>query len=515
MQPVTASAKEDAPLISMQGICKAFPGVVANDNIAFDVHRSEIHALLGENGAGKSTLMKILYGFYRADAGEVLLEGQSISISSPSEARAARIGMVFQDFSLIPAFSVAENIALFLPHLSPLVDLKDVSRRIEETSARYGLQVDPRAMVSELSVGEQQKAEIMKLLLSDARLLILDEPTRVLAPHEVDALFQVLDGLRADGYAIVLITHKIKEVLQCADRITVLRRGKVAGALLRRDASEAKLVELMFERKLSALKTGEKPARDAEAAPLLELQDIHTQGQGAQVSLKDIDLQVFPGEIVGIAGVSGNGQRELGDVALGMIRSVQGRKCLFGKDVTNCSIGKIRRQGVAFIPENPLTMASAPFLTVMENMAVPQTWRYARNGGFSIDWQAIRADIEHAMAKLGFSFSLFVPARSLSGGNLQRMVIVRELSHDPHLIIASYITRGLDAQSTIAARQALVQARQRGAGVLLISEDLEELFALSDRLIVLYEGAIAGRFRPQETDVYQVGHLMTGSGVGA
>jgi len=501
------------PFLSMRGITKAFPGMLANDHIDLDIYNSEVHALLGENGAGKSTLMKILYGFYRADSGQILLNGEPISIRSPHDARAVRIGMVFQDFNLIPAFSVAENIALFLPDLKAVLDIKEINRRVHDISARYDLQVDPQAMVSHLSIGEQQKVEILKLLLADARLLILDEPTRVLAPHEVEALFRVLDSLRKDGYAVVLITHKLKEVLECADRITVLRGGHVAGTLPRPEASEEKLVAMMFEKKLAGLKVSRQQVRDESVSPLLELRGVETRGEGAGTSLKAIDLKIYSGEIVGVAGVSGNGQKELGDIALGMIKCVKGTKSLFGKDFTNLAIREVRRNGVGFIPENPLTMAAAPFMTVLENMALTKTWRYARLGGLRIDWQAVKTDIEGTLQKFGFSFSLYIPAKSLSGGNLQRMVIVREMTHDPRLIIASYLTRGLDVQSTTAARQSLIQAREDGAGVLLISEDLEELFTLSDRLIVLYGGKIVGDFKPEETNIYEVGHLMTGSEV--
>ncbi|OGO20213.1 MAG: hypothetical protein A2Z14_10650 [Chloroflexi bacterium RBG_16_48_8] len=500
-------------MISMREISKTFPGVVANDRIDLDIYRAEIHALLGENGAGKSTLMKILYGFYRADSGRIFLDGQSLSIQSPHDARLAQIGMVFQDFTLIPAFSVAENIALFLPDLGAVLDIKDVNLRIEQLSARYNLKVNPHAMVSELSIGEQQKVEILKLLLSDARLLILDEPTRVLAPHEVDALFQVLDGLRKDGLAIILITHKINEVMECSDRITVLRRGRVVGTVPQPDASESMLVEMMFEKKLSDVEVSRSVIRKGALQPLLKLHGVYTRSEGLGVNLVDIDLEVCPGEIVGVAGVSGNGQKELGDVVLGMIKCLKGTKNLFGKGVTHHSIQRMRKSGISYIPENPLTMAAAPFMTVLENMAVTKTWRYARQGGLRMDWQAVMTDIENTMKRMGFSLPWYVPARSLSGGNLQRMIIVRELTHDPRLIIASYLTRGLDVQSTIAAHSALIQARENGAGVLLISESLEELFKLSDRLIVLYAGRIVGRFRPKETDSYEIGHLMTGTKV--
>jgi ABC-type uncharacterized transport system ATPase subunit len=511
--PSKPASESSLQTVSMRGITKAFPGVLANDNIDLDIFASEIHALLGENGAGKSTLMKILYGFYRADSGQVLLNGQPVAIHSPHDARAIQVGMVFQDFTLIPALSVAENLALFLPRLPAVLNIRKIDERIQEVSQRYDLRVNPRALVSQLSIGEQQKVEILKLLLAEARLLILDEPTRVLAPHEVEGLFQVLDGLRKDGYAIVLIAHKLKEVLECADRITVLRAGKVAGTLLRSEATEDRLISLMFEKKLASLPVSRRKAAAGTAAPLLELNRVSTRPEGLETSLKDIDLKVFPGEILGVAGVSGNGQKELGDVALGMIRCARGKKFLFGRDFTNRSIRETRRSGVSFIPESPLSMSIAPFMTVMQNMALTRTWLYARLGGLRMDWKAVRADVESTSRLLDFSFPLYVPARSLSGGNLQRMVIVREMAREPRLIIASYLTRGLDVQSTLAARRTLVQARDKGAGVLLISEDLEELFALSDRLIVLFDGKIAGSFKPEDTDVYEVGHLMTGSEV--
>lgn len=500
-------------LLIMRGITKSFPAVLANDHVDLDIHQAEIHALLGENGAGKSTLMKILFGFYRADAGEIQLYGNPIAIHSPRDARAARIGMVFQDLNLIPAFSVAENIALFLPDLKAVLRPQEIDQRINKISRQYGLEVNPRALVSQLSIGEQQKVEILKLLLSDARLLILDEPTRVLAPHEVKALFGILDNLRKDGYAIVLITHKMKEVLECADRITVLRGGHVAGSLLRADATEEKLVTLMFEKELSSLEIIAAPQVEASSVSVLELHGVETHAKGTGTSLRGIDLKIHPGEIVGVAGVSGNGQRELCDVVLGMETCIKGKKFLYDRDFTNHPVQTMRKNGVVFIPENPLIMASVPFMTVLENMALTNTWRYARRGGFSIDWIAVKADVEKTVQQLGFAVNFYAIAKSLSGGNLQRMVILREMTHNPRLIVASYLTRGLDVQSAIAARQALIQARESGAGVLFISEDLDELFTLSDRLFVLYGGRVVGEFKPSETDIYEVGHLMTGSKV--
>lgn len=504
------------PILTMRGITKRFQYVLANDGVDLDLFPGEIHALLGENGAGKSTLMKILYGFYRADAGEIRLRGEAIQIRTPQDARRVQMGMVFQNLNLIPAMTVAENIALFLQDLPAIYQPKKINERILQFSKQYGLEVNPQDIVSQLAIGAQQKVEILKLLLSNARLLILDEPTRVLAPHEIEALYQVLDKLRSDGYSFVLITHKMKDVLQCADRITVLRNGRVAGTLLGKDATEDRLVNLMFDKPVSTrvqLQPVFQPQSGTTSPnrqPLLKLNGVETHGEGGAASLKNIQLEVYPGEIVGIAGVSGNGQKELGDVVLGMERLVNGRKVLFGKDYSRRSIGELRKDGVSFVPENPFTMATVPFMTVLENMALTRTWRYARSGGLRMDWQAVRQDMEAALAKFGFSFSPYALARSLSGGNLQRLIIARELAQQPRLIVASYLTSGLDVQSAVVARQALLQARNEGAGVLLISEDLDELFSLSDRLVVLYEGGTVGEFKPGETDIYTVGHLMTG-----
>lgn len=509
------STTSEKPLLSLQGITKSFPGVLANDAINLDIFRSEIHALLGENGAGKSTMMKILYGFYRADVGKIFMEGNPVQIHSPADARKLQIGMVFQEFNLIPAFTVSENIALFLPDLKAVMRSKEIDARIKEISDRYDLRIDPHTLVSRMAIGEQQKVEIIKLLLSDSNVLILDEPTRVLAPHEVKALFEILSKLRADGFAIILITHKMNEVLECADRITVLRRGKVAGTLLRKEASESKLINLMFEKSLLELKTIRKAEIKRSASTILHLENASTKREGTMVGLKDICLDVLPGEILGIAGVSGNGQKELGDLVLGMERCAGGKKFLFGEDATRWSIGKIRGRGLAFIPENPMQMAVTPWMPVFENMALTRTRHYDRWGGWGMDWKKLLNETRNSFSRFGFSIpSLFSPARSLSGGNLQRMIVARELASSPRFIVASYPTSGLDVQSTLTVRQALIDARAKGIGILLISEDLEELFSLSDRMAVMYDGQIVGSFKPEETNYYKVGLLMTGSKVG-
>ena len=504
------------PILSARGVTKSFPDVLANDHVDLDLYPGEVHALLGENGAGKSTLMKVLYGFYRADAGEIRLRGHPVQIRSPHDARRLGIGMVFQSFTLIPALTVTENIALFLPDVPAVIDKAQIAKRIEEVSKRYTLSIDPHATVGQLSIGEQQKVELLKLLLADARVLILDEPTRVLAPHEIEGLFRVFANLCSHGYAVVFITHKLHEVLACADRITVMRRGRVAGTLARSDATESGLVSLMFGAEPADVTVGSGGAGAASAAstePLLELRGVDTRGEGRATSLRDIDLRVAPGEIVGVAGVSGNGQRELGDLILGLERVVLGTKLLFGEDATHWSVSAIRARGVVYIPEDPLSMAVVPSLTVQENLALSNSHGYARRGGLAMNWDAVRRDAEHTVERLSMPLpALSARAGSLSGGNLQRVVLVREMARHPRLIVASYPTRGLDVQSAIAARGLLVAARDAGAGVVLISEDLGELFALSDRLIVLYGGRIVGEFKPEETTADRVGRLMTGGG---
>lgn len=503
--------KNNQPMISMRDICKAFPLVQANDHIDLDIYPHEIHALLGENGAGKSTLMKILYGFYQADAGKILYEGNQVAIRSPRDAMNIHIGMVFQDLAIIPALSVTENIALFLQDLPFVYRNEDIKKRITEISKHYDLDVDPDALASRLSIGELQKVEIIKLLLSDAKLLILDEPTRVLAPHEVQALFGILKKLRKDGYAIILITHKLQEVMDAADRVTVLRKGSVSASLLRSKLSEEKLIQLMFSKSLVSQEKVERNIIPTNA-PILTLKRVETSGELSSVRLKAIDLEIYQGEIVGVAGVSGNGQKELVDLVLGMVICTGGEKYIFGKNATNLSIREVRKKGVAFIPENPLQMAVAGWLPVLENMAITRMWLYSLWGGLQINWKKAIENANEAFKRLGFEApQLFTPAMSLSGGNLQRMTIARELLFNPKLIIASYLTRGLDVQSTLAAHQALRNARDDGSGILLISEDLDELFLLCDRLIVLFEGKKAGEFRPEKTNSIEIGHLMTGS----
>lgn len=504
--------KEDKPLFELRGITKAFPNVLANDHIDLNIWKGEIHALLGENGAGKSTLSKILYGFYELDSGEIRFLNKTVHFHSPQDARKLHIGMVFQNFTLIPAMTVVENIALFLPDLGLVLDRKQIIKKIDSISKRFHLEVEPLAPVWQLSIGEQQKVEVLKLLLANVRLLILDEPTKVLAPHEIAGLFKVMRGLKEEGYALIFITHKIREVLECADRITVMRHGRVTGQLMRAEASEDKIIEMMFGK--TKIKQVERVVKAgvSSSKPLLEIKKASTKVRGFSVGLKDIDLKIFQGEIVGVAGVSGNGQKELGDLILGLLKCDEGHKFLFGKNATHWHIGKVRREGTAFIPESPLSMAAIPNMTSQENMAVNNTRKYSRRHGFFIDLDTALTDLERSFKNLGLTAPPFLcPIKTLSGGNIQRVIIARELAQSAELIVAFYPTKGLDVLSTTAVRQVLMRFRDSGCGIILISDDLEELFSMSDRLIVLYQGKMVGRYKPEETNMVNIGHLMTGA----
>ncbi len=500
-----------APALSLRGISKRYGDVVANDAVDLDVRSGEVLALLGENGAGKSTLMKIAYGFERADSGTILRDGAAVRLGSPLDARRLGIGMLFQQFTLIPAFTVAENLALFLPGLPALVDAAAVARRVRDVAAQYGLAVDPARRAGDLSAGEQQRVEVVKLLLAGSRVLIFDEPTSVLVPQEIATLFTVFERLRADGHAIVFITHKLGEALSCAQRIAVMRAGRLTGTLAASDATEDKLVELMFASATPRWATRRAAIGPAAAPPVLELRAARTQATGRAVALRDVELDVRAGEIVGVAGIAGNGQRELGDLVLGAIPCVGGTKRLFGVDATRWSVERVRDAGVAFIPENPLAFALAPRLSLEENMALGDLDRYTLRGGLGLDWGRVRTDLVRALEHIGVrNAPLRRPVVTLSGGNVQRFIFARELAREPRLLVALYPTKGLDVRTAAAAQEQLLSAREGGAGVLLISQDLSELLALSDRLVVLREGRVVGALAPERTTAYDVGRLMTG-----
>ena len=499
------------PLLDVRDVSKRYGTVLANDQVDLSLYGGEVHALLGENGAGKSTLSKIIYGFTQPDSGAIHLDGTLVDLRSPRDARALGIGMVFQNFMLIPALSVLENIALFLNDLPAIVDREAVARRIRAFGERFGLTIDPFAPVRQLSVGDRQKVEILKLLLAEARVLIFDEPTKVLAPHEVVALFRVFAALKADGYAILFFTHKLREVVACADRITVMRQGRVTGRLDSGQADVDALVTMMFgERGIGEAVAAGDPLRPPSGQSILELRGASSRAAGSETALKNLDLRIEAGEIVGVAGVSGSGQKDLGDLILGLRQLSSGSKWFGGVDASSWTIARLRESGVAFVPEDPLSMAAVPGMSVRENLVLGTGRRYWK--GLRIDWRALEAAMQQSFAALASPVPrLDAPIGALSGGNLQRVVIARELAHQPRLIIALYPTRGLDVRSAVSVRDLLRRARDGGSGVLLISEDLEELAEMTDRLLVLYGGVLVGEFNRGGWQLEEVGHLMTGS----
>jgi len=500
-------------LLETRAISKRYGIVQANDGVDFSLQAGEVHALLGENGAGKSTLSKILYGFVRPDAGDLLLDGKPVQLRSPRDARAHGIGMVFQNFMLVPALSVLENIELFLTDLPRVPSPRDVSSRIRGLAARFGLTVDLSAPVRQLSVGDQQKVEILKLLLAKARVLILDEPTRVLAPHEIEALFNVFGALKAEGYAMLFITHKLREVIRCADRITVMRKGRIAGSMDASRADVETLVAMMFgERTAHEPGSGPPVARRIGAAPILELRGASSPSRGHEIALASLDITVSQGEIVGVAGVSGSGQKELGDLTLGLRPLATGTKAFDGEVASSWSIARIREAGLAFIPEDALAMAAIAGMSVRENLSLGTGRRYHK--GVGLDWPRLEATMKASFDALSFPVPpLRPPIATLSGGNVQRVVLAREMAHDPKLVLALYPTRGLDFRSAASVRDLIRHACERGSGVLLISEDLDELEEMADRLLVLFGGAVVGEFPRGGWRHDEVGLLMTGAKV--
>jgi ABC-type uncharacterized transport system ATPase subunit len=499
-----------APILEARSVVKRFGPLIANDVDYFAVGAGEVVALLGENGAGKSTLCKILYGYYRPDAGEIRVSGRPARIASPRDARRLGIGMVFQNFSLIPALTVWENVALFLDDTPWAIGPSQMRARMSGLAARLRLEVDFRRPVGRLAVGDQQKVEILKQLLAGARVLILDEPTKVLAPQEAEGLFLTLADLRDEGYGLVYITHKLREVAASADRVVVMRQGRVVGSAAAREVGEAELVSMMFGEAPAARPAAAPPTpAAARGQPVLKLEGVATPPRNGAAPLRDLTLELRVGEILGVAGVSGNGQRELADLVLGLARPSRGVKMLWGEDASGWTPANVRARGVASIPDDPSALALVPALTARENLALGGGRRYRK--GFGLDWSRLAADMAKSAARLSLPP---VPYESkvfaLSGGNQQRLVLTRELAHDPKLIVALYPSRGLDARSAEALRNLFMEARAAGAALLLISEDLDELIALSDRIVVLREGRVAGAFSRGSFKVEAIGACMVG-----
>jgi simple sugar transport system ATP-binding protein len=499
----------DAPLLELRGITKRFPGVLANDKVDFDLRRGEVHALLGENGAGKSTLMNILYGLYTPDEGEILLEGRPIELGSTKAAIEHGIGMVHQHFMLIPVMSVAENIVLAIEPRRDgvLLDYDAARKRVRELSERYGLAVNPDARVDRITVGQQQRVEILKALYRGAEVLILDEPTAVLTPQEASELFEILRSLKAQGKSIIFISHKLNEVLEIADRITTLRRGLVVGSVPAAGATEEGLARMMVGREV-LLRVDKKPSQPG--APLLKVENLHVIDDRGLDAVRDVSLEVHGGEIVGIAGVDANGQSELIDAICGLRPVKSGRIVVDGEDLTHAHAKEALDAGIGHIPEDRHRRGLVLPFTLAENLAL-SSYRKAPYSRWSfLNLRSIFSRARRLLKEFDVrGGGPSTPAFALSGGNQQKVVLAREIDGNPKVLIAAQPTRGLDVGAIEFVHRRLVEQRDAGRAVLLVSLELEEILSLSDRILVIYEGRIVGEFPPTATEE-ELGFAMTG-----
>jgi ABC-type uncharacterized transport system ATPase subunit len=509
MNELLPTGQKKISQLEMVNITKRFPGVIANNKVNFDVHSGEVHALLGENGAGKSTLMKILYGLYQPEEGQIRLDGEEIQITSPLDSIRLGIGMIHQHFMLVESLTVAENVALGLPSSRGLLtDLDKVAARILELAEIYGLQVDPDAYVWQLAVGQQQRVEIIKALYRGAALLILDEPTAVLTPQEVDEFFVTMRQMVDDGHALIFISHKLHEVIDISNRVSVLRDGHMIGTIPTKGATKGQLAKMMVGREVG-LTRDRQPMKATEAR--LVLKDICAQGDRGKPALNKINLEVRAGEILGVAGVSGNGQKELAEVITGLRPVTGGEILLEGNNVNGKSPKELMDQSLSYIPEERMRDGMIKEFSVAENLILREHDQapYA-NRGF-LDLKAISRHTQDMITSFRVKTpSQETPVKNLSGGNIQKLVLARELWRKPRILIAAQPTRGLDIGATEYVHLRLLEQREEGTATMLISEDLDEIMALSDRIAVIYEGNIMGVIDHADATPEKLGLLMAG-----
>ena len=506
------AASQTAPLaVEMRNVVKRFTGVVANDGVDLEVRAGEIHALLGENGAGKSTLMNLLFGLYTPDEGEILVNGAPVHFKGTRQAVEAGLGMVHQHFMLIPRFTVAENVILGNEGSGPLLDRAAAERRVAELGASYGLDVDPGSLVSDLAVGMQQRVEILRALYLGSRILIMDEPTALLTPQEIDDLYVILNRLKADGGTIIFITHKLKEVAAISDRVTVIRRGKTIGTRITSETTAAELAELMVGREV-LLRVDRPPAQPG--LTVLLGTDLRCLDKHGRVTLDVSRIELRQGEILGVCGIEGNGQTELVEVLSGLRSPASGSLVVGGKDIAGAGATEFRRAGISYIPEDRQGRGLVLDFPLWENVLIGNTERrgFTRNGW--VNGGMIRSLTRKLMSLFDVRApSPGVAARTLSGGNQQKLIIARELQREPGIVLAIQPTRGLDVGAIEFVHRSLVETRDAGKAVLLLSFDLDEVLDLSDRIIVLFGGKIAGEYSSADVSRSELGLLMGGRGV--
>ena len=492
-------------IVEMQGITKQFGELIANDHVNFYLRKGEVHALLGENGAGKTTLMRILYGFYHQDSGQIRINGKKVTIHSPKDAIAQGIGMVTQHFALVPPLTVAENVVLGYSD-SFVLDRVTIETKVGEASEKFGMNIDPQAIIRHLSVGQRQQVEILKALYRDARVLILDEPTAVLVPQEVDSLFETLNHLRDGGLSVIFISHKLDEVTTITNRVTVLRDGKTIGTVDTPTITKNDLAKMMVGRENFGV-TRQQDDRLCETC-ILQLIDLSANDDKGLPALKNINLEIYEGEIIGIAGVSGNGQKELAETLCGVRHVTKGQILIEGQDLTGKEPSRFTAAGMGRIPADRHE-GMVGELTVAQNLALEYLNEYSKGG--RLDRKAIQATAAALIEQYQIKAQPNDKTRTLSGGNMQKVLLARVLSRQPKVVIIPQPTRGLDVGATDYVRQQILEQRNRGAAVLLISEDLDEVLALSDRIAVIYEGEIVGILPAQEASAERLGLLMSGA----